>query len=71
MASIVSVNEEFFYKHFIEESLCLDSDDDSDLMRAVTSVLHKDNVLEESLCLDSDLMRAVTSVLHKHQMLPQ
>jgi hypothetical protein len=43
IASIVSVKNEFFYKHFIEEWSDLDSNDDSDLMLAMTSILHEDN----------------------------
>jgi hypothetical protein len=42
IAAIVSVNNEFFYKHFIKESSGLNLVDDSDLMLAVTSVLHED-----------------------------
>jgi hypothetical protein len=41
IASIVSVNNEFLCKHFIKE--CSTSDDDSDLMLAMTSILHEDN----------------------------
>jgi hypothetical protein len=40
MASIVRVNDKFFDKHFIEESSGLDSDDDFDLMVAMTSIFH-------------------------------
>jgi hypothetical protein len=42
IASIVSVNNEFFYKHVIKESSGSDLDDDSDWMLDVTSVLHED-----------------------------
>jgi hypothetical protein len=42
MASIVSVNNEFFYKHFIEESSGSDSNNDYHLMLAVISILHED-----------------------------
>jgi hypothetical protein len=38
IASIMSVNNEFFYKHFIEQWSDSDSDDDSDLMLVVTRV---------------------------------
>jgi hypothetical protein len=42
ITAIVSLNNQFFYKHFFEDS-DTESDDDADLMVAVESVLHEEN----------------------------
>jgi hypothetical protein len=43
IVTIASLNNEFFYKRFIEDWLDSDSNDDSDLMVAVASVLHEES----------------------------
>jgi hypothetical protein len=41
IGSIVIVNNEFYYKHLIEEWSDSDSNNDSDLMLALTNILHE------------------------------
>jgi hypothetical protein len=50
IASIANVNNLFFYKHFVEESLDSDSDNDPDMLLAVASLLHEDNEAMPELC---------------------
>jgi hypothetical protein len=42
IATIVNLNNEFFYRHFFDES-DTDSDDDANLMVAVATVLNEAN----------------------------
>jgi hypothetical protein len=42
IAAIASLNNEFFYTHFFEES-DTESDDDANLMLAMASILHEEN----------------------------
>jgi hypothetical protein len=42
IATFVSLNNQFFYMHFFEDS-DTESDDDADLMVAMASVLHEEN----------------------------
>jgi hypothetical protein len=41
LATIASLKNEFVYKHFIEDYSNLDWNDDSDLMVAVSSIVHE------------------------------
>jgi hypothetical protein len=41
LGTIASLKNEFVYKHFIEDCLNLDWNDDSDLMVAVASIVHE------------------------------
>jgi hypothetical protein len=50
IASIANVNNLFFYKHFVKESLDSDSDDDPDMLLVVASLLHEDNEAMSGLC---------------------
>jgi hypothetical protein len=43
LATIAILNNEFFYKHFIEDCSDSDSDDDSDLVVGATSILHEES----------------------------
>jgi hypothetical protein len=42
IATIVNLNNDFFYTHFFDESIT-EYDDDADLMAVVASVLHEEN----------------------------
>jgi hypothetical protein len=49
ISTITSLNNEFFYKHFFEDWLDSESDDDSNLMVAMASFLHKQTCTHASV----------------------
>jgi hypothetical protein len=65
ISSILSINNDFFYKHFILEWSYSKSEDDFDLMIAVTSVLHEDS--EAQFCQWKGSMSGQAGNLDRNQ----